>query len=224
MRRVWSGVLLLLAGCFGSSEVAVQPGLDVESGPLRCEGVPLAEVVGELCRRGSSDCGAGSDCVLDAWSGESRCRQHCVVGVCEQGCGVGEVCDEPWSPEGADLGRLDLNGDGVSESPLAVCGRPQTEAAGTFEMCGNDAALALNRGCSDAALCARFFEVSVAGTCLPACDGDCAAVDGYVPSCFDVGDSVRRCLLECSDELYSSDCPRGMVCRPVQEGFALCVR
>ena len=35
-----------------------------------------------------------------------------MVGVCEQGCGVGEVCDEPWSPEGADLGRLDLNGDG----------------------------------------------------------------------------------------------------------------
>ena len=224
MRRVGFGVWLALSGCFSGGEAVVQNGLDVASGPLRCEGVPLAEVVGELCRRGSSDCGAGSACVLDAWSGESHCRQHCVVGVCEQGCAAGELCDAPWSPEGADLGRLDLNGDGVSESPLAVCRSPKTEVAGTFEMCGNNAALALNRGCLDGGLCARFFAASVAGTCLPSCDGDCAVVDGYVPSCFDVGDSVRRCLLECSDELYSSDCPRGMVCRPVQEGFALCVR
>jgi hypothetical protein len=224
MRRGGLGLLLLLCGCFESSEATLEQGLDVESGPLRCEGVALAGVVGELCRRGSSDCGVGSDCVLDAWSGESRCRQQCVVGVCEQGCAAGEACAEPWSPEGTDLGRFDLNGDGVSESPVGVCRSPQTAAAGAFAMCGNNAALALNRGCSDAALCARFFEVSVAGTCLPSCDGDCAAVDGYVPSCFDVGDSARRCLLECSDELYSSDCPRGMVCRPVQEGFALCVR
>ena len=224
MRRVGLGGWLLLSGCFSSGEVAVQAGLDVESGPLRCEGLPLAEVVGELCRRGSSDCGVGSDCVLDAWSGESRCRQQCVVGVCEQGCADSETCAEPWSPEGADLERLDLNGDGVSESPVGVCRSPETASAGDFAMCGNNAALALNRGCLGGSLCARFFDASVAGTCLPSCDGDCAAFDGYVPSCFDVGDSVRRCLLECSDELYSSDCPRGMVCRPVQEGFALCVR
>ena len=149
MRRVGFGVWLALSGCFSGGEAVVQNGLDVASGPLRCEGVPLAEVVGELCRRGSSDCGAGSACVLDAWSGESHCRQHCVVGVCEQGCAAGELCDAPWSPEGADLGRLDLNGDGVSESPLAVCRSPKTEVAGTFEMCGNNAALALNRGCLD---------------------------------------------------------------------------
>ena len=223
MRRLGWVLLLALASCF-EAQPSGGSGLAVESGPLRCEVVPLAVEVGQACRRGSSDCGVGSSCVLDAWSGESRCRQVCVAGTCEQGCSVGEQCAAAWSPEGGAAQVIDLNGDGVAESSLGVCRAVASEPAGLFEMCGSDPALALNRGCEGGGLCARFFAVSVAGTCLPACDGDCGAVDGYVAACFDVGDSVRRCLLECSDELYSSDCPSGMVCRPVQEGFALCVR
>lgn len=221
----WPGSLgaLLLAGCF-EAESAGSGGLAVESGPLRCEVLPLAAEVGQPCVRGRSDCFGGSECVLEAWSGENYCRQTCVAGVCEQGCGADERCAVAWSPEGEPASRVDLNADGVAESAVAVCRSVASEPAPVFAMCGNVPELALNRGCADGGLCARFFSASIAGTCLASCSGDCAPVDGYVPSCFDVGDSVRRCLLECSDELYSSDCPRGMVCRPVQEGFALCVR
>ena len=220
-----AGFLLvaLLAGCVGGSNEVVIDGVD-GGGVVACERIPLASAVGALCRAGSADCGTGAFCTLDAWSGERRCRQLCLPEACEGTCGPSERCARPWLPDGQAPEVLDLDGDGVAESAPGVCRAEQTEPAPSFAMCGGSDALALRRGCDGGGLCARFFEVSVAGTCLPSCEGDCLPVDGYVPSCFDVGDAVRRCLLECSDELYASDCPTGMFCRPVQEGFALCVR
>ena len=189
---------------------------DGAPGPRRCSAIPEAADLGESC---TATCGPGAVCV-QAMPGEPPvCSAVCVPGFCDSVCPPSQACVPTNDYRGQAI-LLDLDRDGIEDSVGGACVEPALTAGGPFEACAG----LRQRTCDTGLACAAFTNDATVGTCLPACESDCDLFDGFLPSCFGVGDPPSRCLISCTSTTFSDDCPAGLTCRTVVSGLALCLR